>query len=483
MRKLLIFILVFTFILVINRGNEGIILTCGIPLDISSFNPFDPKTYPPHLLTLIFEPLFDVTPGSYKLIPRLARYWRILNQGREWIFYLRKEIDSDDVIFSIDFWGKNDISYEKIDKHTIKLIFSKNMFSNIVSPLFIIPKNFLRGEEVRGTGPFFFKKYINSEIILEKNRENIYLNNIIIKTNYTLKDDLDIMKVPSEDFKDIENIKNYVIYNLGPNLETSNLIINQNPFSPIPKYKLAWFQNVNFRRAIAHAIDKNLIIEKVYNGYAHPQDGPLNIKSIYYTENIRKYPYNLEVSKKLLQDIGFNDRNNDGFLEDIRGNMLEINIYAIKDKEIKEIAEIIKSDLEKLKIKVNLIYKDSLSINLFQTFNWELAIVKHKWSLDPIQDSNIYLSKEAFHFWCPFQRSPINQWERQVDYLFNEFQNEKSFIKKKILLYEIQKIWAKYLPLIFIVSPYDIYIAKKNIKNFKPSLYYGPLWNSYEISK
>jgi ABC-type transport system substrate-binding protein len=163
--------------------------------------------------------------------------------------------------------------------------------------------------------------------------------------------------------------------------------------------------------------------------------------------------------------------------------MLELNIYVIKDKEIKEIAEIIKSDLEKLKIKVSLIYKDSLSINLFQTFNWELAIVKHKWSLDPIQDSNIYLSKEAFHFWCPFQRSPINQWERQVDYLFNEFQNEKSFIKKKILLYEIQKIWAKYLPLIFIVSPYDIYIAKKNIKNFKPSLYYGPLWNSYEISK
>ncbi|MGB9857892.1 MAG: ABC transporter substrate-binding protein [Dictyoglomaceae bacterium] len=508
-KKTLLFLLFLIFIFNIGFSSSQFVgkyngeINVGLSLNFSNFDLSNLDTYPLEILNQIFEPLFEVDPINFKIKPLLAKSWRIYREGKEWIFYLRKDVKwadgenftADDVVFS--FKDIKDFHLEKIDDYSIRMISEKPLYP-IFNPLpLIIPKHIfektLNKTEIIGTGPFMLKEYIpNKEVVLIRNpnywrRDNEgnslpYLDRIVFKVNYSLNDNLDIIKMPSNKFNEIENLrKEYKVYNLGPNLESDVLLINQNPNAPIPKYKLSWFQNVKFRRALAYAINENLIIEKIYYGYAHPRNSPFHPLSPYYTENTFKYSYNLEIAKKLLEDIGFRDRNNDGFLEDLKGNLLSLELVVEDDNQIKGIAEIIREDFNKLGIKLNIVFKNSIPLKLFQTFNWELVLIKHKWNIDPSKDKEIFLSKGSYHFWNPFQRKPFYPWEKNIDSLFNKFLEEKSILKRKILCYEIQRIWNKNLPLITITSPSLIYLAKKNIRNFKPSLFLGPLWNSYEI--
>ncbi len=474
-----------------------------VGLNIPQFNILDIKSYPKEIFFLIFETFVRLDPVKFKIEPQLARSWRILKDGKEWIFYLRKDLRWGDgtplTTNNLFFLNNNSkIKLEKIDDFTVKIIFP-NSFYPIYNPLPpIIPKSLFEKESEKkvifGTGPFILEKYSpNNEIVFKRNpyywRKDLkgnklpYLDELVIKLGFSIEENLDIVELTSKDFSKIKNlVERYRIYNIGPNLESDVLLINQNPNSNIPKYKLRWFQNVKFRKAIACAINKDLINKEVYLGYAHKILSPINPLSPYYTPNTFNYYYDLEKSKKLLEEIGFKDRDKDGTLEDIWGNALDINLFVNNNEESYRIAEILKEDLKKIGIKLNIIHKDSIFLKLFQDFNWEFILFKHKWNFNPIDDSIIYLSKGAQHFWFPFQRKPFYSWEEEIDYLFNRLYEAKSIIEKKLIFYNIQRIWSKNLPLIIILNPPLIYLVKNNIENFKPSLYYGPLWNSYEIS-
>ena len=81
--------------------------------------------------------------------------------------------------------------------------------------------------------------------------------------------------------------------------------------------KLKWFRNQKFRQAMAHAIDRPSIIQSVYAGRAKPNYGFLSpANKRWFNPNTPEYPYSHEKSKALLAEIGIQDRNGDGILED-----------------------------------------------------------------------------------------------------------------------------------------------------------------------
>lgn len=473
-----------------------------VGLNIPEFQILDLESYPKEIFSLIFETLVHLDPVKFKIEPQLARSWRISKDGKEWIFYLRKDLKWGDgtplTTSNLFFFNNNSkVKFEKIDDFTIKIIFP-NSFYPIYNPLPpLIPKGLFEKESEKrvifGTGPFILEKYSpDNEIVFKRNpyywRKDLkgnklpYLDELVIKLNFSTDENLDIIELISKDFSKIKNLaEEYKTYNVGPNLESDILLINQNPNSTIPKYKLRWFKNIKFRKAIAYAINKDLVNKEVYLGYAHKVLSSINPLSPYFTSNIFKYDYDLEKSRKLLEEIGFKDRDRDGILEDLWNNTLDINLFVNNNEESNKIAKILKEDFKKIGIKLNIIHKNSISLKLFQDFNWEFILFKYKWNFNPIDDSSVYLSKGAQHFWFPLQRRPFYLWEEEIDHLFNRLYEVKSIIEKKLIFYNIQRIWSKNLPLIIISNPSLIYLIKSNIENFKPSLYYGPLWNSYEI--
>ena len=85
------------------------------------------------------------------------------------------------------------------------------------------------------------------------------------------------------------------------------------------------------RQAIAKAVDRDSINKKLLNGLSIPlyQIIPPVFKTIY-DENYEGHKFNIEQAKKILDEAGYKDTNNDGIREDKNGKPLKINFAAMQ---------------------------------------------------------------------------------------------------------------------------------------------------------
>ena len=91
----------------------------------------------------------------------------------------------------------------------------------------------------------------------------------------------DLHGVLGEEFaalKPLEAAGNFTIYKRGPTFGSTFLGFNMNPGRNsdtgelyLAPEKLAWFQNTQFRQAVAHSINKDAIINDVLHGLGYPQ--------------------------------------------------------------------------------------------------------------------------------------------------------------------------------------------------------------------
>src|SRR5690606_4550556 len=86
--------------------------------------------------------------------------------------------------------------------------------------------------------------------------------------------------------------------------------------------KQALFRNVNFRRAMAHLMDKESIIELVYSGAGLPMySNVYPINDFWVNHDLADmYPYDPERAAQLLAEIGYDRRNADGVLTNAAGH-------------------------------------------------------------------------------------------------------------------------------------------------------------------
>jgi len=432
-------------------------------------------------------------------------------------------------IFTID--GKK-FKIEKVDDFTVKFILPVKFapFLRAMSQE-ILPKHVLQGsvslgkfnftwgtdtkvEDIIGTGPFKLAKYLPGErIILEKNplywRKDSngdrlpYLEKIvflIVQNQYTalLKfqdGELDYYGLRGSDYpllKPEEQKGNFTIYEAGPAFGSNFLVFNQstgiNPKTNKPFVdgrKLSWFRNINFRRAVAHAIDKKRIIEILMNGLGFSQDSTLSPSAgSFYNSNVKKYEYNLNQARKILKKEGFLDRDKDGIIEDKDGNKVEFNLFTNSGTtERIQIAAIIRKDLESIGMKVNFLPLEfnNLVGKLVSTYDWDAVIVGLTGGIEPHFGKNVWHSSGHLHMWHPKQKNPQTRWERRIDEIFNQAVQKLEQEKRKNLYDEWQKIVSEEIPLIYTVLPATIFAVRNKFGNLRPSAYGGAFHNLYEI--
>ncbi|MGD1852080.1 MAG: ABC transporter substrate-binding protein, partial [Cyanophyceae cyanobacterium] len=175
--------------------------------------------------------------------------------------------------------------------------------------------------------------------------------------------DLDLLGVAPDYFsllKREEERGNFTLYEDGPVSSKSVITFNLNKRKKIGKpllepYKSAWFNDVRFRRAIAHAIARPTLVNNIYRGLGEPQNSPLSLQSPYYeTDSLPIYDYNLEQARKLLTEAGFRDR--DGLLYDGDGNEVRFTLMTNAGNKIREaMLSHIKQDLGKVGIQVDIL--------------------------------------------------------------------------------------------------------------------------------
>ncbi len=457
---------------------------------------------------------------------------------------------ADDVIFSLDVIYDDKVinparsflevkgqkfQYRKIDDHTveIKLPAIYGPFERAISTsVTIIPKHKLEADwkagrlseslnvdtppaEVVGTGPFRIKQYLSGErVILERNpnywkqdekgQRLPYLDEIV----FLNVPDLAAMDVAFEAgkvdshtitpdkykrFKDLEQSGNFTIHELGVDLGENHFWFNQNTGSNestgkplVEPHKMAWFSNVEFRKAISHCINREGIIRNVFRGRAEAIYGPISpANPPWYNPNIPKFEYNIEAARKILDGLQYIDRNGDGFREDPQGNTIQFTFITNRENNIRErIGNIIQESFKEAGIdgRMKLVDFNTLVTAIADSFDYEACLLGLTGSDYPLSGLNVYRSSGRTHSWFPNQKTPATEWEAKVDQLIEAFlatPEEKDQVK---IWWDIQQLYAENQPMAWLVNP-KVYVAVRNkFGNMRPRVIRPrEVWNIEEI--
>ena len=112
-------------------------------------------------------------------------------------------------------------------------------------------------------------------------------------------------------------------------------------------FKQELFRNVNFRRAMSHLTPRDSIVDLVYGGAAAPAYVGVGSPFVQWfppEDQQVRYEFDPERALELLANIGFTETNEDGWLVDADGNVLEFNLTTNagnqnREQEIQIIAD------------------------------------------------------------------------------------------------------------------------------------------------
>ncbi|HOJ30452.1 MAG TPA: ABC transporter substrate-binding protein [bacterium] len=529
----------------IKPGGSIVISASSIP---KSFNPVVAKETSTTFVTgFIFEGLIATDGVTLKIKPNLAESWDIDATGRIWTFHLRKDVywndgvqfTAKDVEFTFnrlifnpeiptssrDIFTINNqsIKVKAIDNFTVRFILPDRFapFLRLMGQE-ILPEHKYRKDvdenkfssamglnskpqDIVGTGPFMLEDFRPGEwVILKKNKmywkydsngnQQPYIDRIIILTipdqNMALlkfkKGELDMISLRAQDYLLLKraNLPGVKFYNVGPSLSSQFIIFNQNLDSNIPEYKKEWFRNINFRRAVSCAIDRQTIINNIFAGLGYPLYGPVN-ESVqeFYNPRIKKFPYNLDEARKYLVEGGFK-AGKDGLLYDSKGNQVSFSLITNSNSSERiEQANLIRNDLEKLGMKVNFLPVDfnSLVTRINATKDWESVIIGLTGGIDPHFGKNVWVTTGHLHLWNLGSSRSLYDWEKEVDRIFEDAAKQMDEKKRKLLYDRWQELICENQVMIFTATQAVLYAVKDKFGNLKPTVHGGLFHNIEEL--
>lgn len=244
------------------------------------------------------------------------------------------------------------------------------------------------------------------------------------------------------------------------------------------------FRNIKFRQAISHAMDKQSIINNLYNGLATPQWSPVSTPSPFYagreyyggpvTEaNAVTYEYDLETAAALLDEIGILDTDGDGIREFADGTPVEFELNTNSGNTLREgFCLIMQEDLTSIGLKVNFNPVDfnTLVTRLLGGTIYQAVVLGLTGGDEPHGGSNVYLTTGGLHFWhysAGAEEDPdIFEHEKRIDELFDlgvgTWNNDEAFEYYK----EYQRLYASQdLGMNFSVNQAHTYVCYNFVGN------------------
>jgi len=368
--------------------------------------------------------------------------------------------------------------------------------------------------EIVVNGPFLLDSYLSSQkVVFKKNPKYWkkdaegnslpYLDRLVyvIAADQNaemlkfLQGEIDYFFAKGDDFPKLKRAEagaGFTVHRLGPMTGSSFMVFNQN-LTPdttggkagktyVSETKLKWFRNDNFRRAIAHVVDKDNMVRIALNGLGYPQLSPMTpAEGYFYNGDVPQYPYDPQKAREILAQEGFEDRNRDGVLEDRDGNALEFSLVTNSGNNVRvKIAEIIRKDLQDIGVKVHfqVLEFNSIIQKLDNPpFDWDCIVLGLTGGDEPHFGRNVWRSGGQLHMWYPRQKSPSTEWEARIDAIYNMAAREMDRAKRKELYDEWQRIAAEKQPFIYTVLQERIECIWDKFGNVNPNMNSGLLHN------
>ena len=118
---------------------------------------------------------------------------------------------------------------------------------------------------------------------------------------------------------------------------------------------LKWFRTTGFRRAVAHSIDKDRIIDEVQHGQGYPQWASVSpAAGDFHNPNVRRYEYDLAKANEILDGLGWLDTDGDGIREDGEGNEIEFTLVTNEGNTVRQaVGEIVREGLQAIGVRAD----------------------------------------------------------------------------------------------------------------------------------
>lgn len=371
------------------EGFNPSLFTAGTTFDASARN--------------VFNRLVEFERGRTNIIPGLAESWEVSDDGLVYTFHLRKgvtwhdtkaftptrEFNADDVLYSFNRQWKKDHpdhtlsggsyeyfnamsmadllqSIEKIDDYTVRFTLTKPeapFLANLAMPFASIlsaeyadkMREAGTSEKVDldpvGTGPFQLVNYQKDAVIRYKANENYWkgkapIDNLIFSitpdasVRYAKLKAGECHVMPYPNPADLEAMQADPDVNL---MSQEGLNVGYLGFNTEKKP----FDNVLVRRALNHAVDKEAIIDAIYQGAGKAAKNPIPPTIWSYNDDVQDYEYDVDKAKALLAEAGYED----GFETDIWA----MPVQRPYNPDARRMAEMIQADWAKVGVKAEIV--------------------------------------------------------------------------------------------------------------------------------
>ena len=440
------------------------------------------------ICALVYNGLTKVN-KDLEIVGDLAEFWKVSEDGKVITFYLRKNVlwhdgtpfTAEDVKFTFETILKpdtgcpyvssfNDIeTIDVIDPHTVRFNYAQAYAPALLKlGMGIMPKHLFSGiEDIRrspyarapiGTGPYKFIEWESGQyIILEANRDYFehapgvkrYVYRIIpdqsVEFLELISGGVDSMQLNPYQFRYRSSTPEFSgSINKYKYLAPSYTYIGYNINDPV-------LEDPKVRRALSHAINKDEMIEAALLGLGEPCTGPFAKNSPYYNHEVNMYDYDPEKAKKLLQEAGWEDIDDDGVLEK-GGKELVLSIVTNQGSQVREdVATIVERQWSEVGIKtdVRVVAWAAFLDQFISRKDFQAVILGWSLSIDP----------DCYSIWHSDSMrlgglNSVSYSNKEVDALIEAGRREFNTEERKKIYHEIHRLIALDAPYTFLFSAY-----------------------------
>lgn len=492
-------------------AEAGKVIRVGLwsaPGSLSAINA--DSSYGYFVVHFIYDSLVEMRPDmSFR--PRLARSWEISADGRTYTFRLDpratwhdgRPITAEDVRFTIETIATPGVQTNRgnaiksiegldangkkmgatipgvrvVDAHTIAIttktaVDPARFLEQFGTGVFVIPKHLLEGlspEQLAradallrptvGSGPFRFVRYVTDQYVELERYDRYYrgparVDRILIRiapapsiAAALINGEIDVVagpgigEVPLQDWELVKRAA-HLRPVTEPSLGYQFLAIN---------HARPYFQDVRVRRAIAMAVDVDLMVQQLYKGQAVRARGPFSPVTPYENRDLDPIPHDPAAARALLSQAGWE-----------RGRTVEL-LVPTGNTLREQTAAIIQANLQAVGMQVRIQRLDFPTV-LSRVFSDDFDLVVLGWTdtFDPDHVSSTFRTGGQYNL--------SNFSDPEVDALIDAAAAERDPARRKELYDRLQVLFQERVPAVFLYYPNMLAAVNVRLVDADPSI-------------
>ncbi len=443
--------------------------------------------------------------GGVKLLPSggMDVTWK-LRPGVKW--HDGRSHTSADVKFTVDAINKGDWKPESVDGFdrissvdTPDSLTAVVHYREVYAPYRMqfargtLPKHVLDGKSIDaatsynrnplGTGPYHIVEWKTGEYVLLEAVPNYwrgaefpkikrllfkFLPNTTTRINQLKSGEVQMVAlVPWDKVRELRGMERIHLNTVVGN-GYEHVSLNEKHFAP--------FADVTVRRAMAHAINRELIVTTLLDGLVQVVNGPIQPLSSAYEPNVAKYPYDPARARAMLDSIGWKVGADGIRVKD--GKRLSFTMITQSGFAIREnVSQALQKQFRDVGIEASVRLIDGTSISSVW-FKGDFDAMLHWWQSGVDPEITLFFASDRMP---PAGRNVNYFKDDSLDVMLYASDREADETKRTALLKAAQRRVASLVPELVLYNTSKVDAIPANLQGFTGNpTNAGPFWNVYQ---